>query len=182
MDNVFKNLNAKVGDKFINGEGYIVKLIGESPDESWYKFERVTDGYVYSVYKNGHYDDPNVNPLDICVLHERVNPQDIESDMESDHKPDEEEGMEAIYAYLFDMWKKKNHDYGNSFDDSLREFGATAGIVRMQDKFNRIKTLLKKDPKVNGEGIVDSFLDLANYAAMMARFLIDENQNTGDNE
>lgn len=68
------------------------------------------------------------------------------------------------------IYASKNHDYGDSFGKSIEEFGPIAGVVRMEDKFNRIKTLIKKggDQKATDESMRDSLLDLANYAIMLA--------------
>lgn len=70
--------------------------------------------------------------------------------------------------HLHDLYKRKNIDYGNSFDKSLDEHGLIAAIVRMEDKFNRIKKLNKSDALVNDESIIDTLLDLGNYAIMSA--------------
>ncbi len=67
--------------------------------------------------------------------------------------------MENIYA-------SKNADYGDSFKLSLDEHGLIASIVRMEDKLNRLKTLVKNKQEVKDESIADTLLDLANYSAM----------------
>lgn len=71
----------------------------------------------------------------------------------------------------------KNHDYGDSFGKSIEEFGPVAGIVRMEDKINRIKSLIKKgdEQKVTDESMKDTLLDLANYAIML-RMELDNNE------
>lgn len=61
---------------------------------------------------------------------------------------------------------KKNHDYGNSATKSYQEFGLVAYLVRMEDKFNRIKSLNKVKAQVNDESIKDTLLDLANYCLL----------------
>lgn len=63
----------------------------------------------------------------------------------------------------------KNHDYGDSFGKSFKEFGPIAGIVRMEDKMNRIKSLVKKggDNKIVDESMKDMLLDLSNYSLML---------------
>lgn len=73
------------------------------------------------------------------------------------------------------IYVNKNHDYGDSFGKSIEEFGPIAGIVRMEDKFNRIKTLIRKggDQKVADESVIDTLLDLANYAIMLSMELGD---------
>lgn len=65
----------------------------------------------------------------------------------------------------------KNHDYGNSFVQSLDKFGLIASIVRMGDKMNRIETLASKKAEVKDESVEDTLLDLANYAIMTVMWL-----------
>jgi len=74
--------------------------------------------------------------------------------------------FKEILKEMLEIYLKKNHDYGNSFDKSLNEWGEVAGVIRMEDKFNRIKTLLKTEGQVNDESINDTLLDLANYTVM----------------
>lgn len=63
--------------------------------------------------------------------------------------------------------KKKNHDYGDSFGQSFRDYGLLAGLIRMEDKFNRLKTLARgAGQEVVDESITDTLRDLANYAIM----------------
>jgi hypothetical protein len=80
----------------------------------------------------------------------------------------------SFCAILHEMgvtFYKKNHDYGNSFNKSMDEFGITAAVVRMSDKMERLKTLSKTDAKVADEKIEDTLLDLANYAVMTVMYL-----------
>lgn len=65
----------------------------------------------------------------------------------------------------------KNHDYGNSFEKSLDEFGIVASVVRLGDKMNRIKSLIKKENLVTNESIEDTLLDMANYGIMTVMWL-----------
>lgn len=74
----------------------------------------------------------------------------------------------------------KNHDYGDSFNQSLYKFGLTASIVRMNDKMNRLETLTSKKAEVKNESIEDTLLDLANYAIMTVMWLRD-NKCTNEN-
>ncbi|MFI3729496.1 nucleotide modification associated domain-containing protein [Vagococcus fluvialis] len=66
----------------------------------------------------------------------------------------------------------KNKDYGNSFEESLNEFGEVAGIVRIGDKFNRAKNLSKNKANVKDESKIDTYLDMANYNIMQAMWLM----------
>lgn len=81
--------------------------------------------------------------------------------------------MEDQYKHQLETFKRKNHDYGNSFEKSLDTFGLVAGIVRMNDKFERLLSLTqgKKDALVGSESLVDTLEDLSNYTAMAACYL-----------
>lgn len=72
--------------------------------------------------------------------------------------------MSKIYA-------AKNHDYGNSFEQSCDKFGIIASVVRLEDKMNRIESLTVQKAKVKDESIKDTLLDLANYSIMTVMWL-----------
>lgn len=78
--------------------------------------------------------------------------------------------FEEITKQMTETYQRKNKDYGNSFDHTLDEFGVVAGIIRMNDKMNRIKSIYKT-PSVNYESLDDTLLDLANYAVMTLQWL-----------
>ena len=81
--------------------------------------------------------------------------------------------MSKAHEELLDIFKKKNSDYGNSFEKSLQEHGIIAAIVRMEDKMSRLSNLSnnKSNQKVNDESIIDTLKDLSNYALMTAVWL-----------
>lgn len=61
----------------------------------------------------------------------------------------------------------KNSDYGDSFGESFADHGLSAGVIRISDKYNRLKNLSKKtERKVKDESIEDTLLDMANYCIM----------------
>lgn len=76
-----------------------------------------------------------------------------------------------ITANMAKTYAAKNHDYGNSFDQSLDKFGIIAAIVRMGDKMNRLESLAVKRAEVKDESIKDTLLDLANYAIMTVMWM-----------
>lgn len=83
-----------------------------------------------------------------------------------------EDKFKAIIDELFETYKKKNSDYGNSFDKSIDEWGLQAAAFRMDDKMNRFKNLVKNGTfKVKDETVVDTLKDLANYCIMTAMYL-----------
>lgn len=81
--------------------------------------------------------------------------------------------MRGQYDHQYDVFCRKNSDYGNSFEKSLETFGLVAGIVRMSDKFERLVSLNdpNKDAQIASESLVDTLEDLSNYAAMAACWL-----------
>lgn len=67
---------------------------------------------------------------------------------------------------LNDIYERKNHDYGDSFA-KLRNELPNAILVRIYDKYSRLKTLMQGvDQKVKDESIDDTLMDLANYCIM----------------
>ena len=81
------------------------------------------------------------------------------------------EKFKEVIKQLLDIYERKNHDYGDSFNQSLDNFGTIASVVRLSDKFNRLVSLTKKnDPQVE-ESIEDTLLDMANYCIMTIMYL-----------
>lgn len=81
--------------------------------------------------------------------------------------------MKKQYDGQYDTFCRKNHDYGNSFEESLDQFGIVASIVRMSDKMKRLESLTdeSKTQQVGSESLLDTLEDLSNYAAMTACWL-----------
>lgn len=89
-------------------------------------------------------------------------------------RPKLAESMEKFTEITSNMAKTyaaKNHDYGNSFEQSLDKFGLVASVVRLGDKMNRIESLTKKEAQVKDESIKDTLLDMANYAIMTVMWM-----------
>ena len=80
--------------------------------------------------------------------------------------------FEEITQQMTEVYKRKNQDYGNSFDKTLDEFGLVAGLIRINDKVSRLKSIYKSSEiRVKDERIEDTLLDLANYAVMSLQWL-----------
>lgn len=89
-------------------------------------------------------------------------------------RPVLEENVQRFMDITTNMAKTyaaKNHDYGNSFEQSCNKFGIIAAVVRMGDKMNRLESLAVKRAEVKDESIKDTLLDLANYAIMTVMWL-----------
>lgn len=85
--------------------------------------------------------------------------------------PDNVKQFFDITAKMANTYRAKNHDYGNSFEQSLDKFGLVASVVRLGDKMNRIESLTKKEAQVKDESIKDTLLDMANYAIMTVMWM-----------
>ena len=69
---------------------------------------------------------------------------------------------------MTDIFISKNHDYGDSFSESVKELGPIAGFTVIMHKFNRLKNIIKgTHPLVEGESMEDTLLDMANYCIML---------------
>ncbi len=72
-----------------------------------------------------------------------------------------------ICSELTALYERKNHDYGDSFGKSFKEYGMAMPCIRLEDKLNRLKALTRSgNQKVSDESIDDTLMDLANYAIM----------------
>ena len=81
--------------------------------------------------------------------------------------------FEQLAKQLVETQKRKNADYGSSFDQTLNEFGLVASATRMSDKFNRFKSLMRcgSTTRVEDEKIEDTLMDLAAYAIMTVEWI-----------
>lgn len=94
---------------------------------------------------------------------------------------DKTENLEKIFQEMLETYKAKNKDYGDSFSKSYKEFGLTAPIIRIGDKYQRLKTLSNtSEIQVKDESIRDTLKDLANYA-VMTMVELDEQEPKGIN-
>lgn len=77
--------------------------------------------------------------------------------------------MAALYA-------RKNKDYGDSFTEMYKEWGAMYPMSRMQEKLRRATQILRSgEAQVQEEKVTDTLLDLANYALMTIMELKEDN-------
>lgn len=71
-----------------------------------------------------------------------------------------------ILKEMQELYDKKNHDYGNSFSETIQEFGFTPAIARINDKFKRIKQMVKGEQMMVEESMRDNLIDIANYCVL----------------
>lgn len=82
-----------------------------------------------------------------------------------------------VASNCVDLYSKKNHDYGNSFDKGMEAIGMAYGVGRIYDKTSRLANLTKPNPNgvdlsqaIKDESIDDTILDLACYAMMLYKY------------
>lgn len=81
--------------------------------------------------------------------------------------------MHKIQQECLDIFKQKNHDYGEAFANH----GPVGVLVRIGDKLNRFQHITTNGIHlVNDESLRDTLLDLHNYAAMCL-LLLDEKKS-----
>ena len=79
---------------------------------------------------------------------------------------------------LHALYEIKNKAYGDSFGDTFDRLGLISGVTRVTDKYNRLVNLATH-PEIdeNDESIIDTLVDLANYAIMTAMELEIDKEN-----
>ena len=93
----------------------------------------------------------------------------------------------AIQDKLVNIYAKKNHDYGDSFNEGCNELGVGYAFSRIFDKTKRFQTLAKGimnnnlSIEVQDETIEDTIMDLANYCMMYLAW-IDKHVHVGEAE
>ena len=87
--------------------------------------------------------------------------------------PELSKEFQKIQDEMYEMFARKHMDYGlnnialggdivNNSDD--KQFSLTGLCIRLTDKISRLKNLLINGKSfVEGEGIQDTFIDIANY-------------------
>lgn len=85
-----------------------------------------------------------------------------------------------ILQEMQELYLKKNHDYGNSFSETIQEFGFTPAIARINDKLKRVKQMVKGEQMQVKESMRDNLIDIANYCILTIIEL--DNQQTNNNK
>ena len=82
------------------------------------------------------------------------------------------EAFASIVKEITELYAKKNHDYGNSFDESCDKIGTGYPLGRLLDKMNRLIACMGKEDEMQvNESIEDTLTDLACYSVMTLGYL-----------
>ena len=78
----------------------------------------------------------------------------------------------CICSDMCELYAKKNHDYGNSFDEGCDKIGVGYPLGRLLDKMNRLIACMGKEDEMQiNESIEDTLKDLACYSVMTLSYL-----------
>lgn len=131
-------------------------------------YRKVLDGNNILVFTEGaNYTDNELVRLPQSIISEYF----IEGCQSEPKSKDTNPLFNTLLDQIKDTHEKKNHDYGNSFAKSMDEFGMPAAAIRLSDKLNRFKSLIKSEAQVKDESIEDTLLDMAAYAIMTVEYL-----------
>ena len=75
-----------------------------------------------------------------------------------------------IAKEIAELVEKKDKDYNSAFSKTLKEYGDVAYFLRIDDKLNRLKSLLlrSKDAEIN-ESVEDTLKDIVGYTLLMLK-------------
>ena len=100
---------------------------------------------------------------------------DDDNDLETNYSksrfvPVEENNIVNIALEIAELVEKKDRDYNSAFSKTLQEYGKVAYFLRIDDKLNRLKSLLlnNKDAEVN-ESVEDTLKDIVEYTLLMLK-------------
>jgi Nucleotide modification associated domain 1 len=79
-----------------------------------------------------------------------------------------EKVLDEIGTDVIDTVKRKNRDYGNSFENIFNKYGMTSLLIRFADKTERLDSLVLKgnEQHVKDESIEDTLKDICGYALL----------------
>lgn len=84
--------------------------------------------------------------------------------------PADENNIIILANEIGELVEKKDKDYNSAFSKTLKEYGDVAYFLRIDDKLNRLKSLLlrSKDAEIN-ESVEDTLKDIVGYTLLMLK-------------
>jgi hypothetical protein len=127
------------------------------------------------INSGGHFSSNAIQLEKVMSDREIMNAKSSKSDVKVFEKeyPELSKEFKQIQKEMYEMFARKHMDYGlnnialggdiiNNKDD--KQFSLTGLCIRLTDKISRLKNLLINGRSfVEGEGIQDTFIDIANY-------------------
>lgn len=94
-------------------------------------------------------------------------------------KKEENAPFDKVIHEMRETYLAKNADYGNSFAETIEEFGFIPAIARINDKLKRVKNMVKGQKMNVNESMRDNLIDIAVYSILIVLEL--DNQENGKN-
>ena len=122
--------------------------------------------------KKGIYPEYAKNLMDEwknCIIGDNLNWSELQFNsliMGKQNERTDSERFNEITDKMCDIYKQKNSDYGNSFSKLFKKCGMTYAYGHLAEKIERIDSLSNNEAKVQGESMIDSLYDLANYSIL----------------
>ena len=127
------------------------------------------------INSGGHFSSNAIQLEKVMSDREIMNAKSSKSDLKVFEKeyPELSKEFKQIQKEMYEMFARKHMDYGlnnialggdilNSKED--KTFSLTGLCIRLTDKISRLKNLLVNGKNfVKGEGMEDTFIDIANY-------------------
>ena len=86
--------------------------------------------------------------------------------------------LKEIHSQEEAIFAERNEKYGDSFSRTFEKRGPTVALIRLDDKLSRVDYLLSHDMmESDGESVIDTLMDLSNYANMTIMELIGETES-----
>lgn len=76
------------------------------------------------------------------------------------------DSFSGILCEMRETYEKKNADYGNSFSETIDEFGFIPAVARINDKVKRVKNIVKGQKMNVNESFRDNLMDIAVYSVL----------------
>ena len=74
--------------------------------------------------------------------------------------------LSTLFNKMIILLEKKRMDYGLSYDRSRDEFGPNVLSIRLGDKLNRYKKLVKDLGEAQNEPLIDTLYDIIGYTTL----------------
>ena len=119
--------------------------------------------------RKNNYSKYEVLTLEDAGMHVEYSDQehiDFVLEMEEENRQD----VISLANEIAELVEKKDKDYNSAFSKTLKEYGDVAYFLRIDDKLNRLKSLLldNKDAEVN-ESVEDTLKDIVGYTLLMLK-------------
>lgn len=83
------------------------------------------------------------------------------------HTNEKLQALKEIHSKEEAIYSERNEKYGDSFSTTFQKRGPISSLTRMEDKFSRADYMLSNGiTESNGESVIDTLMDLSNYANM----------------